>query len=183
MSMERIIVLGLGNILYGDEGLGVRIAERLHSRRAFPDNVEIVDAGTQGHPLLAFVERADRLLLLDAVDFGLPPGTLIEKDRSGIPAYLSAHKMSLHQNSFSEVLALAELKDCLPAEIRLLGAQPLDMTFGNTLSPLLLSRLDTLADMAHEQLRAWGAPGILSDETSPFQNPEISLERYVPLPV
>ncbi len=63
--MERIVVLGLGNILYGDEGFGVRVAERLYSRYAFPDNVEIVDAGTQGHPLLAFVERATRLLLLD----------------------------------------------------------------------------------------------------------------------
>ena len=125
--MERIVVLGLGNILYGDEGFGVRVAERLFSRYAFPDNVEIVDAGTQGHPLLAFVERATRLLLLDAVDFGLQPGTIVEKDSTGIPAYLSAHKMSLHQNSFSEVLALAELKDCLPEEIRLSPASGHDL--------------------------------------------------------
>ena len=180
--MERIVVLGLGNILYGDEGFGVRVAERLYSRYAFPDNVEIVDAGTQGHPLLAFVERATRLLLLDAVDFGLQPGTTVEKDSTGIPAYLSAHKMSLHQNSFSEVLALAELKDCLPEEIRLIGAQPLDMTYGNTLSPLLLSRLDTLVDMALHQLQAWGVPGRPACPESVFQNPEISLERYVPLP-
>ena len=98
--MERIVVLGLGNILYGDEGFGVRVAERLYSRYAFPDNVEIVDAGTQGHPLLAFVERATRLLLLDAVDFGLQPGTTVEKDSTGIPAYLSAHKMSLPEQLF-----------------------------------------------------------------------------------
>lgn len=83
--MERIVVLGLGNILYGDEGFGVRVAERLYSRYAFPDNVEIVDAGTQGHPLLAFVERATRLLLLDAVDFGLQPGTTVEKDSTRHP--------------------------------------------------------------------------------------------------
>ena len=143
--------------------------------------MEIVDAGTQGHPLLAFVERATRLLLLDAVDFGLQPGTIVEKDSTGIPAYLSAHKMSLHQNSFSEVLALAELKDCLPEEIRLIGAQPLDMTYGNTLSPLLLSRLDTLVDMALHQLQAWGVPSHPANSKSAFQNPEISLERYVPL--
>ena len=180
--MERIVVLGLGNILYGDEGFGVRVAERLYSRYAFPDTVEIVDAGPQGHPLLAFVERATRLLLLDAVDFGLQPGTTVEKDSTGIPAYLSAHKMSLHQNSFSEVLALAELKDCLPEEIRLIGVQPLDMTYGNTLSPLLLSRLDTLVDMALHQLQAWGVPGRPACPESVFQNPEISLERYVPLP-
>ena len=179
--MERIVVLGLGNILYGDEGFGVRVAEQLYSRYAFPDNVEIVDAGTQGHPLLAFVERATRLLLLDAVDFGLQPGTIIEKDSTGIPAYLSAHKISLHQNSFPEVLALAELKDCLPEEIRLIGAQPLDMTYGNTLSPLLLSRLDTLVGMALHQLQAWGVPSHPANSKSAFQNPEISLKRYVPL--
>ena len=118
----------------------------------------------------------------DAVDFGLQPGTTVEKDSTDIPAYLSAHKMSLHQNSFSEVLALAELKDCLPEEIRLIGAQPLDMTYGNTLSPLLLSRLDTLVDMALHQLQAWGVPGRPACPESVFQNPEISLERYVPLP-
>ena len=56
--MERIVVLGLGNILYGDEGFGVRVAERLYSRYAFPDNVEIVDAGTQGHPCLLYTSDA-----------------------------------------------------------------------------------------------------------------------------
>lgn len=66
--------------------------------------------------------------------------------------------MSLHQNSFSEVLALAELKDCLPEEIRLIGAQPLDMTYGNTLSPLLLSRLDTLVDMGAPSASGMGRP-------------------------
>lgn len=68
--------------------------------------------------------------------------------------------MSLHQNSFSEVLALAELKDCLLEEIRLIGAQPLDMTYGNTLSPLLLSRLDTLVDMARFSFRHGASPAV-----------------------
>lgn len=59
--------------------------------------------------------------------------------------------MSLYQNGFSEVLALAELEDCLPEEIRLVGAQPLDMTYRNMLSPLSLSRLDMSVDMALHQ--------------------------------
>lgn len=106
LIMERIVVLGLGNILYGDEGFGVRVAERLYSRYAFPDNVEIVDAGTQGHPLLAFVERATRLLCWTPWTSGSSRGPPSRRTAPGIPAYLSAHKMSLHQNSFSEVLAL-----------------------------------------------------------------------------
>lgn len=129
------------------------------------------------------MERATRLPLLDAVDFGLQPGTIVEKDSTDIPAHSSAHKMSPHQNGFSEVLALTELKDCLPGEIRLIGAQPLDMTYGNMLSPLLLSRLDTLVGMAFHQLQAWGVPDCPTCPESVFQNSEISLERYVPLPV
>lgn len=179
--MERIVVLGLGNILYGDEGFGVRAAERLYTRYTFPENVEIVDAGTQGHPLLAFVERAERLLLLDAVDFGLQPGTIVRKDSTDIPAYLSAHKISLHQNSFSEVMALAELKDCLPTEINLIGVQPLDMSYGNTLSRLVLGKLNPVVDLALEKIRDWGCAPLPARGKRAFHNPGISLEQYIPL--
>lgn len=179
--MERVVVLGLGNILYGDEGFGVRAAERLYTRYAFPDHVEIVDAGTQGYPLLAFVERADRLLLLDAVDFGLEPGCVVDKDSTEIPAYLSAHKVSMHQSSFSEVMALAALTECLPEEIRLLGVQPLDLSYGHTLSRIALAKLDTVVEMALAQLREWGCAPLPRQGGHAFHNPEISLERYVSL--
>ncbi|MEG2140644.1 MAG: HyaD/HybD family hydrogenase maturation endopeptidase [Bilophila sp.] len=176
--MEQIIVLGLGNILYGDEGFGVRVAERLHTRYSFPEAVEIVDAGTQGYPLLAFVERAQRLLLLDAVDFGLEPGTLTERDSSGIPAYLSAHKMSLHQNSFSEVLALAELTNCLPEETRLIGLQPHDLTYGHSLSARALYRLDNAVDAALAQLTLWGVTATPRTDGVAFQAQSISLYNF-----
>lgn len=179
--MERIIVLGLGNILYGDEGFGVRVAERLYTRHSFPERVEIVDGGTLGHALLDYVERADRLLLIDAVDFGLAPGSIVEKGDTGIPAYLSAHKMSLHQNSFSEVLALAQLKDCLPREIRLVGVQPACLDYGTSLSPLLLQQLDPVAERVLEHLKHWGVRWSSATVQPPFHNPEISLERYMPL--
>ncbi len=175
---ESIVVLGLGNILHADEGFGVRVAERLYEGFAFPDNTDIVDGGTQGHPLLAHVERADRLLLLDAVDFGLPPGTLIERDSTGIPAYLSAHKMSLHQNSFSEVLALAELRDRLPREIRLVGIQPVDLTFGHSLSEQVVAELDAAVALALAILEHWGSIPRPCMSTEPFQAPGISLKVF-----
>lgn len=179
--MESIIILGLGNILYADEGFGVRAAERLYSRHVFPENVEIVDAGTQGHPLLTFVERADRMLLLDAVDFGLPPGSLTLRDSSGIPAYLTAHKMSLHQNSFSEVLALAELKDCLPRELKLIGLQPADLSYGGSLSLPALEKLEEVEQLALEQLAAWNVfplPRAGGASQRQFQSPAISIECF-----
>lgn len=108
MSEQRVVVMGLGNLLWADEGFGVRVAERLYAHYHWPEYVEIVDGGTQGLNLLGYVESASHLLILDAIDYGLEPGTLRTYAGERIPAYLSAKKMSLHQNSFSEVLALAD---------------------------------------------------------------------------
>ncbi|EEX5683809.1 hydrogenase 1 maturation protease, partial [Escherichia coli] len=115
MSEQRVVVMGLGNLLWADEGFGVRVAERLYAHYHWPESVEIVDGGTQGLNLLGYVESASHLLILDAIDYGLEPGTLRTYAGERIPAYLSAKKMSLHQNSFSEVLALADIRGHLPA--------------------------------------------------------------------
>ncbi|STJ17870.1 hydrogenase 1 maturation protease [Escherichia coli] len=100
MSEQRVVVMGLGNLLWADEGFGVRVAERLYAHYHWPEDVEIVDGGTQGLNLLGYVESAGHLLILDAIDYGLEPGTLRTYAGERIPAYLSAKKMSLHQNSF-----------------------------------------------------------------------------------
>lgn len=102
MSEQRVVVMGLGNLLWADEGFGVRVAERLYAHYHWPEYVEIVDGGTQGLNLLGYVESASHLLILDAIDYGLEPGTLRTYAGERIPAYLSAKKMSLHQNSFSK---------------------------------------------------------------------------------
>lgn len=185
---EQIIVLGLGNILYGDEGFGVRAAERLHDRHMFPETVEIVDAGTLGHALLPFVERADRLLILDAVDFALTPGTIVVRDDEGIPAWLGgAGKISPHQNSFSELLALAGLKGCLPRQIRLIGLQPVSLDYGASLSETALARLGEVERLALCQLTLWGVPplaGNIPPEREKlrgrFQSPALALDRFSP---
>ncbi|ELL63070.1 hydrogenase 1 maturation protease [Salmonella enterica subsp. enterica serovar Enteritidis str. SE30663] len=100
MNAQRVVVMGLGNLLWADEGFGIRVAERLYARYHWPEEVEIVDGGTQGLNLLGYVEQASHLLLLDAIDYGLAPGSLRTYAGEKIPAYLSAKKMSLHQNSF-----------------------------------------------------------------------------------
>lgn len=92
MSEQRVVVMGLGNLLWADEGFGVRVAERLYAHYHWPDEVEIVDGGTQGLNLLGYVESASHLLILDAIDYGLEPGTLRTYAGERIPAYLSAKK-------------------------------------------------------------------------------------------
>jgi hydrogenase maturation protease len=152
--MDHITILGLGNILYGDEGFGVLLAQHLYAGWNFPENVEVVDGGTQGQTLLTFVEQADRLLVLDAVDFGLPPGELVLRDT--VPAYLTAQKIGPHQNSFSEIMGLAALRGTEPAHCALLGAQPAAMTLGAPLSPQLEKNIGKALEMALNILRQWG---------------------------
>ena len=98
MSEQRVVVMGLGNLLWADEGFGVRVAERLYAHYHWPEDVEIVDGGTQGLNLLGYVESASHLLILDAIDYGLEPGTLRTYAGERIPAYLSAKKMSRGSN-------------------------------------------------------------------------------------
>lgn len=100
MSEQRVVVMGLGNLLWADEGFGVRVAERLYAHYHWPEYVEIVDGGTQGLNLLGYVESASHLLILDAIDYGLEPGTLRTYAGERIPAYLSAKKMSLASEQF-----------------------------------------------------------------------------------
>ena len=100
------------------------------------------------------MERADRLLVLDAVDFGLEPGEMVLREQ--MPAYLTAQKIGPHQNSFSEVLGLATLRGNMPEHCALIGVQPAAMTLGAALSPAVAQCLGKGEDMALEVLRQWG---------------------------
>lgn len=127
MRGRSVLVLGVGNILWADEGFGVRAVEALHARYTFPENVAVVDGGTQGLSLLPMVEDADVLVILDAVDFALEPGSLHLAEGDEVPRRLTAKKMSLHQTNMLDVLGLARLSGRLPRYLWLVGVQPLDL--------------------------------------------------------
>lgn len=160
--MEKTIILGLGNLLYGDEGFGVRLAQHLYAHWDFPPGVSVVDGGTQGQTLLTFVEEADSLLVLDAVDFGLEPGELTLREE--VPAYVTAQKVGPHQNSFSEVLGLAALRGTQPRRCALLGVQPAAMTLGAHCSPEVERILPEAVNQALGLLRHWGIEAIRRPE-------------------
>lgn len=124
MTETPIRILGIGNLLWADEGFGVRVVEALQARYRFPAGVECLDGGTQGLNLLGVVQEAERLAIVDAVDFGDPPGTLRLIHGADVPCFLGAKKMSLHQTGFQEVLATADLLGDLPEELLLVGLQP-----------------------------------------------------------
>ncbi|MFZ5548936.1 MAG: HyaD/HybD family hydrogenase maturation endopeptidase [Pseudomonadota bacterium] len=156
--MNDTVVLGIGNLLWADEGFGVRCVEALAAGWRFAPGVQLVDGGTQGLYLLQHVQAARRLLILDAVDYGLPPGTLKLVEGDEVPQFLGARKMSLHQTGFQEVLALARFTGHWPQELLLVGCQPAELEdFGGSLTAPLRAAMAPALALALDRLRAWGA--------------------------
>jgi len=153
---NRKIVLGLGNTLNSDEGLGVHallaLQEKLGDRAG---DIELLDGGVLGLNLLPWVEESSHLLVLDAIDGRKDPGTLIELRREEIPLYTGV-KMSQHQITFQEVLGLANIRDKLPPQLHMLGIQPADLSIGTDLSPAIAATLPQVVQRAEAILQAWG---------------------------
>ncbi|MBX9869308.1 MAG: HyaD/HybD family hydrogenase maturation endopeptidase, partial [Burkholderiaceae bacterium] len=155
---NTIIVLGIGNVLWADEGFGVRCVEALQSRYEFAPHVQLIDGGTQGLYLIQHVQAAHRLLIFDAIDYGLVPGTLKLIEDEEVPRFMGAKKMSLHQTGFQEVLMLALLTESYPESVLLIGAQPEEIDdYGGSLRPLLKAALEPALQHALERLESWGA--------------------------
>ena len=155
---DSIVVLGIGNLLWADEGFGVRCVEALQAGWDFAPHVQLIDGGTQGLYLIPQVTAARRLLILDAVDYGLAPGTLKLVENDQVPRFLGAKKMSLHQTGFQEVLMVAQLTGQYPQRIVLIGCQPEELEdYGGSLRPRTLQALEDALPLALEHLQQWGA--------------------------
>ena len=148
-------MVGLGNPLMGDDGIGLAALARLREGWKLPPTVELLDGGTWGLNLLYAIESAGQVLFLDAVRAGRRPGTLAELTREELPRMLGL-KLSPHQVGLQEVLALLELRGSTPPEMACIGLEPASIEMHHGLSPHLAARLDTLAMAAARRLRAWG---------------------------
>ncbi|WP_232504949.1 HyaD/HybD family hydrogenase maturation endopeptidase [Rubrivivax gelatinosus] len=157
-SSETIVVLGIGNVLWADEGFGVRCVEALDARWTFAPHVSLVDGGTQGLYLVHYVQQATRLLIFDAIDYGLEPGTLKLIENEDVPRFMGAKKMSLHQTGFQEVLSLATLTGRYPQSVLLIGCQPEELEdYGGSLRPRIKLALEDALALGVDTLRLWGA--------------------------
>ncbi len=174
------VVLGLGNVLWADEGFGVRAAEALHARYAVPSGVAIVDGGTQGFALMDYVASARRLLVLDAIDFGLPPGTLRVLRDTEVPAWGSV-KVSPHQTGFEELLAIAQLAGNAPETVAVIGVQPETLDdFGGSLRPAVKARVPEAVAAAVQVLAEWGLAPIerSGGDAERLLAPALALDAY-----
>ena len=154
-NSDRTVVLGLGNMLMADDGVGLAALARLQEDWFVSRGVSLVDGGTWGMNLLHIVEGADQLLIFDAIDVGGAPGSFVRLERDDIPRFL-AQKVSPHQIDLREVLALAELRGMLPARLIALGLQPARIELSTELSPAVAERLDELVRAGVATLEQWG---------------------------
>jgi len=182
-SGDAIVVLGIGNVLWADEGFGVRCVESLQQRWRFAPGVQLVDGGTQGLYLIQHVQSARRLLIFDAIDYGLAPGTLKLIENDEVPRFMGAKKMSLHQTGFQEVLCLAQFTGHYPEQVLLIGCQPEQLEdYGGSLRPSVRLAMEDALALGVDRLRAWGADptprydGCEVDER--VTTPLLALDRY-----
>ena len=164
---QSITVLGLGNLLLMDEGIGVHAVTVLQERYTFSPAVELVDGGTSGLDLLPYIDKRDKVLILDAVEFGKEPGFIGMIENEVIPAFLQA-KLSLHHMGLADVLSVANMTDSMPKEICLIGVQPWTIDVGIDLTPQMCDKMEVLLDRALDKLRAWGITCALQSPQKSF---------------
>ena len=177
----KTLVLGIGNLLWADEGFGVRCVEAMSKHYRFDDSVELMDGGTQGIYLVHHVEEADNLIVFDAVDYGLEPGTIKVVEGDDVPKFMGAKKVSLHQTGFQEVLATALLKGNYPERLVLIGVQPEEIEdYGGSLRPVVKAQIQPCIDIALEYLKQWGIEPIETGEIDEdlIGSEALSIERY-----
>ena len=174
------LVLGIGNVLWADEGFGVRCVEMMARSLSYGPEVKILDGGTQGLYLLPFLEEADIMVVFDAVDYGLEPGTMKLVEGDDVPRFMGAKKMSLHQTGFQDVIATAQLMGYCPEEILLIGVQPVELEdYGGGLRPQTAARIAPAVKIARDWLAARSIHGTEGrTETNDLADVSLRRENY-----
>lgn len=151
-----ILVLGLGNALMADDAFGGRVVAALEERYTFPAGTRLLDGGTLGLDLLPHLEEADKLLIVDILEMGAPPGTIFRLRGEEVPRAF-AGKLSVHQMGVQDLLAVAELMGHLPAELVVWGVQPGSIEMSLELTPPVAAALGEVIAGIVGELRSWGA--------------------------
>lgn len=140
-QVAPILVLGVGNILLGDDGVGPRLVRELSGLYTDVNAVEFIDGGTQGLALLGYFSGRQSLIILDAFSGGRAPGEVSVLDRSELLEYRAAHATTAHEGNAGELLASANLLEDLPERVFLVGIEPERVQTGLALSEIVLRAL------------------------------------------
>ncbi|OGP57116.1 MAG: hydrogenase expression/formation protein [Deltaproteobacteria bacterium RBG_13_49_15] len=169
------MILGIGNLLFSDEGFGVRVVQRLKERYEFPEEVSLVDGGVLGLTLLGVISETDELIVVDAIRNRGEPGTLYRLEGDAIPERIRA-KNSLHQVDFLEALTLCRALDREVPKTVILGVEPADIeTLGIELTPAAADKIDPVIEMVLAELGRINVPyqkRLHDVSCDPFENCE-----------
>ena len=157
---RRILILGVGNILLKDEGIGVHVAEKLQKHN-LPGNVEVIDGGTAGIDILLPQAGLDKLVVIDAIRFGKKPGTIYKlrfkgKEENKLARVFgpdSRAEISLHQLGLIDALAAAEKLNCLPKEIVIIGIEPNQISPGLELTEQVKQKIPKIVNAVLEEIK------------------------------
>lgn len=150
-SALRTVVLGIGNTILSDEGVGVHAAEALRAAYEIPDDVEVIDGGTAGMELLGPLTGVDLLVVLDAVKAGREPGTVITLTGAEVPVFFRS-KLSPHQISICDVLAGLEFAGEAPKDLVLIGCEPESLELGLEMTPTVAAKVPEMVRIAVAEL-------------------------------
>lgn len=176
MRATDTLVLGIGNLIMTDDSVGVRTVHLLKERYRFPDNVSVMDGGTLGLDLLHYLEGVQRLIVVDAVETGCPPGTLVRLTGEEINIAFRT-KLSPHQMGLQDLLLVAELQGFVPAEMVLLGVQPGEIGMGIGLTPAVAAQVEPLVRDVLKELACWGALFSVEPENEGVKEPDAGVHR------
>ena len=161
--------MGVGNVILGDEGIGVRAVEELQRRYRFPEDVEVLDGGTSGIELLRFFDDVDHLIIIDAISAGHPPGSVLRVEGDDVPATFET-RITPHQLGLSDLLATARLTDQMPGHLVLFGVEPKSLESGVGFTPEVEGALDKLLGHVVEELGRLGYNVEECDEKKPCES-------------
>jgi hydrogenase maturation protease len=156
----RVTVLGIGNILLSDEGVGVHVIDLLKEQYAFSPGIDLIDGGTMGLDLLPLFQIRDKILIIDAVDFGKKAGHVGVLNGNDIPSVLNS-KLSVHHIGLSDVLFAAKLMRETPPEVCLVGVQPKYLDVGLDMTHEVQEQLPTIIDHVLKKLKDWNIECVL----------------------
>jgi len=152
-----VLVLGVGNMLLKDEGIGVRVVKELEKRYAAPEGVELLDGGTAGMELLDIMANRSCVILIDAVKTGAEPGTVVRLADDEVPAFFRT-KISPHQVGLSDVLATLTITDEKPGSVVVIGVVPKDLGTGLEMSAEIEDKMEEMIDLVVNELDSIGLP-------------------------
>jgi hydrogenase maturation protease len=146
------LVVGLGNPLRGDDGVGVRVVQAL-GERGLPEGVEVVDAGTPGLGLIGLMEGCQRVLVVDAANVNRIPGQFVRFTGDELLLRGDRQSLSIHAAGLEDALLLAQALDLLPRELIVFGVQPANLNWDSSLSPEVQASLPSLVEAVLSEVK------------------------------